>query len=170
MDKDIVLIEWVDSKGLTNWEDIDGLESMPPVECLSVGFLLDENESYKTIALGMGGNQVLGRMTIPTGCIKSIKKLRARRAKPDRKAIAEWFAEHEFGDDLISLSEEHQEVCKDYADQILALIPDEQARVAEIIKLLDMLLSEPHEIEELEPALVRMVQALKKKELSENKD
>ena len=76
MQKDIVLIEWVDSKGITTWEDLEGLEAMLPVACYSVGFLIDDNEDYKTLALGMGGNQVLGRLTIPSGCIKSIKKCR----------------------------------------------------------------------------------------------
>ena len=75
MDKDIVLIEWGDSKGVTSWEDLEGLEAMLPVLCYSVGFLIDDNEDYKTIAIGLGGNQILGRLTIPSGCIKSIKKL-----------------------------------------------------------------------------------------------
>ena len=75
MDKDIVLIEWVDSKGVTNWENIDELEPMLPVECRSVGFLLENKRAYKTIAIGLGGKQVLGRLTIPSGCIRSIKKI-----------------------------------------------------------------------------------------------
>ncbi len=75
MDKDIVLIEWVDSKGMERWEYLDGLEPMPPCVCYSVGFLIEDNKDYKTIALGLSDTQVLGRTTIPTGCIKDLKKL-----------------------------------------------------------------------------------------------
>ena len=75
MNKDIVLIEWVDSKGMTNWEDIDGLKSMPPCVCYTVGFLLEDNENYKTVALALSEEQLLGRLTIPTACIQSMKRL-----------------------------------------------------------------------------------------------
>ena len=75
MDKDIVLIEWVDSKGLTSWEHLDDIETMPPCICYTVGFLLDDKEDYKTVVLTLSETQILGRLTIPAGCIKSIKKL-----------------------------------------------------------------------------------------------
>lgn len=75
MDKDIVLIEWVDSKGIERWEYLDEIEPMPPCVCYSVGFIIDDHRDYKTLALGISDTQVLGRTTIPSGCIKSIKKL-----------------------------------------------------------------------------------------------
>ena len=75
MDKEIVLIEWVDSKGIERWEYLDEIESMPPCICYSVGFMVENHSDYKTIALGLSDTQVLGRTTIPSGCIKSIKKL-----------------------------------------------------------------------------------------------
>ena len=43
------------------------------------------------------------------------------KAGTDREKIAEWFAGHEFGDDFASLPKEHQEICEEYADQIIAL-------------------------------------------------
>ena len=73
--KEIVLIEWQDSKGMERWEYLDEIEPMPPGVCYSVGFLIEDGQDYKTIALGLSDTQVLGRMTIPSGCIKSIKKL-----------------------------------------------------------------------------------------------
>ena len=76
MNKDIVLIEWVDSKGITNWEDLEGLEPMPPCICYSVGFLMDDHEDYKTIVLTTSESQILGRLTIPSGCIRSVKSLK----------------------------------------------------------------------------------------------
>ena len=75
IDKEIVLIEWLDSKGMGRWEYLDEIESMPPVTCYSVGFLIEDNTEYKTIALGLGTTQVLGRTTIPARCIKGIKRL-----------------------------------------------------------------------------------------------
>ncbi|HEY4712135.1 MAG TPA: hypothetical protein VIH69_05620 [Dehalococcoidia bacterium] len=73
--KEIVLIEWVDSKGMERWEYLDEIESLPPCVCYSVGFIIDDATDYKTIALGLTETQVLGRTTIPIGCIKSIKLL-----------------------------------------------------------------------------------------------
>ena len=51
MNRKLVLIEWLDSKGTINqWEYLDEIESIKPSKCLSVGFLLEETEQYKTIA------------------------------------------------------------------------------------------------------------------------
>ena len=75
MDKEIVLIEWLDSKGIERWEYLDELEPMPPALCRSVGFLLEDGIQYKTIALGLSETQVLGRTTIPAGAIKRVRKL-----------------------------------------------------------------------------------------------
>ncbi len=75
MEKEVVLIEWLDSKGMERWEHLDDIESMPPCTCYAVGFLIDGNDEYTTLALGLSETQVLGRTTIPAGCIKSIKKL-----------------------------------------------------------------------------------------------
>ena len=75
MDKDIVIIKWVDSKGMERWEYLDDIEPMPPCICYSVGFIIDDNNNYITIALGLSDTQVLGRMTIPKICITSIQKL-----------------------------------------------------------------------------------------------
>ena len=79
MGKEIVLIEWLDSKGLTQWELLDEIKPMPPCVCFSVGFLFDDNEEYKTILMTSSENQILGRLTIPSVAIKSIKKLRAMK-------------------------------------------------------------------------------------------
>jgi len=75
MDKEIVLIEWVDSKGMERWEYLDEIDPLPPCVCYAVGFMIDDKPEYKTLALGLTETQVLGRTTIPAGCIKSIKKL-----------------------------------------------------------------------------------------------
>ena len=43
----------------------------------------------------------------------------------NREKIEEWFARHEFGDDLASLPKEHLEICGEYAGQIIALFDEE---------------------------------------------
>jgi hypothetical protein len=75
VDKEIVLIEWVDSKGMERWEYLDEIQPMPPSVCYSVGFIIEDNPEYKTLALGLSDTQVLGRTTIPSGSIRNIKKL-----------------------------------------------------------------------------------------------
>ena len=74
--KKLTLIKWIDSKnGSEGWEYLDGLEPLKPILCSSVGFLIDDNKDYKTIAPTIGGGQVLGRITIPSCAIKKIKIL-----------------------------------------------------------------------------------------------
>ena len=58
----------------------------------------------------------------------------------DRKQIVEWFAEHEFGDDLVSLTDEQRDVCEEYANQIIALDPEPTKMCDEgVIKDLEIL-------------------------------
>ena len=78
MNGDIVLIEWVDSRYTNCWECLGEIEAMPPSVCHAVGFLIDDSVDYKTLAISLSPNtdQVLGRLTIPSGCIRSIRKLR----------------------------------------------------------------------------------------------
>ena len=75
MKKELVLIEWLDSIGTERWEYLDEMEPILPGICHAAGFIIEDNSDYKTIALAVTDTQVLGRMTIPAGCIKSIKNL-----------------------------------------------------------------------------------------------
>ena len=73
----IVLIEWMDSHGVvTHWEKIDDLEPLKPVQCRTVGYLIKNSKKYKTVAQSVGGNQVLGRMTIPAKSITNIVEIK----------------------------------------------------------------------------------------------
>ncbi|MBA7672455.1 hypothetical protein ES703_80632 [subsurface metagenome] len=77
MDYKLLLIKWLDSKGNTNqWEHLDELEPMKPSECLSIGFLIEETDTYKTIASSISQTQVLGRITIPSCSIQNIRKIK----------------------------------------------------------------------------------------------
>lgn len=72
----VVEITWMDSKGVTStWEFIEDLEQLKPCRIVSVGYLLEDREGYKTLVQSMSKGQVLGRLTIPTGCIKKVRKV-----------------------------------------------------------------------------------------------
>ena len=74
--KKLVIIEWVDSKGvIDNWEYVEEIKPLKPVKCISVGFLIDDNKKYKTLVQSIGDGQVLGRMTIPVCSIDRIEEI-----------------------------------------------------------------------------------------------
>lgn len=75
MKKGLVFIEWIDSIGAERCEYLDEIEPMLPGKRCAAGVVIEDNSEYKTIALAATATQVLGRMTIPVGCIKSIKNL-----------------------------------------------------------------------------------------------
>lgn len=70
-----VEIEWIDSKGITpDWEFLDKIAPLEPCVVKSIGYLLDDNKDYKTLVQSVSAEQVLGRLTIPAGSIKKMKK------------------------------------------------------------------------------------------------
>ena len=72
-----VLIEWVDSAGVTpGWEHRHEVEPLEPPRCQSVGFLLEATAEYKTLVMTRSKGQILGRLTIPAQAILSVRKLR----------------------------------------------------------------------------------------------
>lgn len=72
----IVKIIWWDSKGVTSdWEFKDELKELHPVHIESVGFLLEENGDYLTILQSDSEEQILGRLTIPKGCVCDVQFL-----------------------------------------------------------------------------------------------
>jgi len=74
----LVLIKWIDSKsGSPEWEFLDEINNLEPVVCQSVGFLIDDKKTYKTLAPTLGGGQIWGRITIPSCSILKLKVLSA---------------------------------------------------------------------------------------------
>jgi hypothetical protein len=74
---DRIEIEWIDSKAAANeWEYLEDLQTLEPITCTSIGFLIEETPAYKTIAHSVSATQVCGRITIPVVCIKKCKKLK----------------------------------------------------------------------------------------------
>jgi hypothetical protein len=73
----IVEVIWNDSKGVTSgWEPKDELEQLKPVHINSVGYLLEDREDYVTILQSDSADEVVGRMTIPKGCIRDMNVIR----------------------------------------------------------------------------------------------
>ena len=75
---EMIKITWVDSHGIiSEWEHKEGIEPLEPCLITSVGYLLEDNEEYKTIVQSESKKWLLGRMTIPKNCIKQTTKLTA---------------------------------------------------------------------------------------------
>ena len=73
----LVVIEWVNSKGLTlGWEHKDDLEPLQPVRCRFVRFLVDDHDQCNTPPMTDTQTQVLGRLTISAQAIVKIRRLR----------------------------------------------------------------------------------------------
>lgn len=83
MARDLVLIEWVDSgQPVPGWQWLDGLEPRKALKCVSVGFLVQDDEATKVLAPNLGAScgddewdQASGLMTIPTAAVTKIERL-----------------------------------------------------------------------------------------------
>ena len=90
----LVLIEWEDSHGNGEWQEIGGSIEDRALVCRSVGWLVLDGKRAKVIAPHINQaepgveSQGCGIMTIPTAAIISITKLAAprRRAKRRRRS------------------------------------------------------------------------------------
>ncbi len=72
----LVRIEWLDSEaGQAGWEYRDELEPLRPVRCISVAFLVDDGQQYKTLAMTVSGAQIWGRLAIPACAITDLRRL-----------------------------------------------------------------------------------------------
>ena len=78
----LVQIEWNDAtQPLSAWQHLSDLAENKPIKCLSVGYLLQDDESVKVLAPNMGdisselNIQASGIITIPTSCVTKISKL-----------------------------------------------------------------------------------------------
>ncbi len=83
--RDIVLIEWVDSHSGRGWQNFDELEKKAePLYCRSVGWLIKETEHVKVIVPHIAGEengdimlQGCGDLVIPTRAIVRVKVLKS---------------------------------------------------------------------------------------------
>jgi len=79
--KSIVLVEWIDSKGVTSeWEFLEDLKPQTLAKCVSIGLLLEKNEEKVVLASHISdcgeNNQVTGIMVIPMSSVLSLINLK----------------------------------------------------------------------------------------------
>ena len=88
----LVLIEWVDSHGNGEWQDIASPIADRALVCRSVGWLVLDGRRAKVIAPHINESepgveaQGCGIMTIPAAAVLSVRTLREprRRARPGK--------------------------------------------------------------------------------------
>jgi hypothetical protein len=78
----LVIIEWEDSRQPTSsWQLLEEVEQFSACCCISVGYLLSENNGVKMLAANLAdiedteGIQASGIITIPECCIKRVTNL-----------------------------------------------------------------------------------------------
>jgi hypothetical protein len=79
----LVSIEWVDSgQPIPGWQWLEGMECRRPHKCVSVGFLVQDDEETKVLAPNLGSSggggewdQASGLITIPTIAVTRIARL-----------------------------------------------------------------------------------------------
>lgn len=84
----LVLIEWVDSgQPIPGWQWLSDLGSREPHRCVSVGFLVQDDEKSKVLAPNLGASggdgqwdQASGITTIPTVAVQRMERLTSDRS------------------------------------------------------------------------------------------
>jgi hypothetical protein len=81
-DVKLVMIEWIDSaRPISEWQHLSDYKCLNPVECVSVGFLIHDDNKTKALAPNMGdiksqkNIQASGIIHIPTCSITKITNL-----------------------------------------------------------------------------------------------
>lgn len=84
----LVMIEWLDSaQPLPSWRHLDDLPELAVVKCVSVGWLVAENDDVKMLAPNIGGccsgenSQASGFIRIPASAVTRIVGLAEIRKK-----------------------------------------------------------------------------------------
>lgn len=83
----LVMVTWLDSRQTNgSWQWISNYEKMTPVEVVSVGWLIQDDETVKVLAQSMAADgddmQTSGRKAIPTCCVQKIENV-AEESKLD---------------------------------------------------------------------------------------
>ena len=73
MNRRVVIVEWLDSHGTFGWSpDMEP----KPCSCWTVGFVLEETDSYIRLAFGYSDQEnVFCTITIPRGAIVGIQEV-----------------------------------------------------------------------------------------------
>ncbi len=76
MKNKIIEIEWLDSVGVTpSWGYTNELLPLPPIKCISVGYIVKDKKKYITLVQSISNEQILGRLTIPKCSIIKVRKI-----------------------------------------------------------------------------------------------
>jgi hypothetical protein len=82
MECPLVLIRWLDSaQPLPAWRHLSDLPRTRPIECATVGWLLQDDDEVKVVCQSVGdlknpkNAQASGIMTIPARCVVSVERL-----------------------------------------------------------------------------------------------
>jgi len=82
----LVLIEWLDSgQPIPGWQWLASLERRQPHRCVSVGFLVQDDEQTKVLAPSLGASggdgewdQASGLITIPAPAVTKLERLKMK--------------------------------------------------------------------------------------------
>jgi len=72
----LVYVQWLDAiNDDGDWVSKKHVEKLPPVKCETVGWVIDEDDSYITLVQTISEEQMAGRFTILKGMITNRKEL-----------------------------------------------------------------------------------------------
>jgi hypothetical protein len=82
-DPPLVLIEWLDSgQPIPRWQWLSEIKPRRPHRCVSVGFLVQDDDETKTLAPNLGASagdtdwdQASGLTTIPAAAVQRLERL-----------------------------------------------------------------------------------------------
>jgi hypothetical protein len=82
-DPPLVLIEWLDSgQPIPRWKWLSDIKPRRPHRCISVGFLVQDDDETKTLAPNLGAStggtdwdQASGLTTIPAAAVQRLERL-----------------------------------------------------------------------------------------------
>ena len=74
--RQLLVIDWEDITTHTGWERLDDCKGDEPLKCRSVGWKISSDKRYVRISsMKASDGQCADRVTIPRGCITSIRKV-----------------------------------------------------------------------------------------------
>ncbi len=84
---EIRYVEWVDSAGISRWQDLATLRKSRPSKCMSVGFVLDEGDDFVNLVQSLdpplhGDDSDNGDNTICIPKVAITKMTTLRKAGP----------------------------------------------------------------------------------------
>ena len=74
--RSLVIVEWEDITTIRGWWDEEEAKEDTPLKCISVGWKLVSTKNHLSLIASRSENADCGdRITIPKGCIRSIRRI-----------------------------------------------------------------------------------------------